>query len=470
MARDRLDDLLTLYRYGKITRRSFVAGALRLGLAAPAAGALLAATAPANAAPARRPAAQPAEPTIPQVKVRFGHFPYLDHTQGIIGLEKGWFKEVGIEFDPPPHGKVLATEGGVQALASGTVDVMSASAVFMMPSFKNVPPFKWFVHGDLFQGYALMAQPDAGYKSVEELVAEGMSRDEAIKVAVGQMKGKRFAYPSEAAIKGFIDLMLSKAGMTLDDVENIVAEDAKTWAMMIAKQADFEVGGVPARLTLQTKGFKPIITSLDLAQAAKPSADSVELRAVFHDGWGALDSWINANYDTMLRMSSVMFRITKFMNTNRDEALAIHVPFLNSAAGTEITPETAVVVYESLDPFVSFEDQAAWYLDDNNPLNEKYVTGAAIKLWEEKGLFQPGEVKVEDVSIAARVYREFLDMKAKSDAAFSEAEAAIATARGAGKDVSKATSLLERARKFYDAYDYLDAMRFGQAALAFASA
>lgn len=413
-------------------------------------------------------AAEPETPTIPEVQVVFCHSPYLDHTEGIIGIEKGWFKEVGITIMPEPYGKIPATENSVQMLASGACDIFSASAQFMLPSKANVPEFKWFVHGDMFQGYALMAQPDAGYKSVDEFIQEGKSPDEAIALAVQQMKGKRFAYPSEAAIKGFINLILEKAGMTLDDVENIVAEDAKTWAMMIAKQADFEVGGVPARLTLQTKGFKPIITSLDLAKYAQPSADSKELRAVFHDGWGALDKWIFNNYDTMLRMSSVLFRITKFQNTNRDEALKIHVPFLNSAAGTDISLETAVVVYESLDPFVTFEDQAAWYLDDQNPLNYKYVLGSAIKMWEEQGLFQPGEVTIEDVAIAETVYRQFVALKGLSETYMGNAQQLIKQADKAGKAVPKAKELLTKAKALYDAYDFLDAYRFGKAAMEWA--
>ncbi|MBW7883652.1 MAG: ABC transporter substrate-binding protein [Caldilineaceae bacterium] len=383
-------------------------------------------------------------------------------------MEKGWFEELGIAFDPEPYGNIPSTENLVQALASGACDVASASAVFMLPSVKDVPPFKWWVHGDMFQGYALMAQPDAGYKSVDEFIAEGKSPDEAMKLAVEQMKGKRFAYPPEAAIKGFIDLALSKAGMSLEDVTSIVAEDAKTWAMMIADQADFQVGGVPSRLTLETRGFKPIITSQNLAQFAKPSADSVELRSVFQDGWGSMDSWIDANYDTMMRMASVMFRIAQFQNTNRDEALAIHVPFLNSAAGTDITPETAVVVYESLDPFIPFDGQAAWYLDENNPLNYDYVTGSYIKLWEEKGLFAPGEIKVSDISMAKEVYQEFLDLKAEADKLFPEAEAAIAEAKEAGKDTAQAQELLDKARYWYDAFDYLDAVTWATSAIEWA--
>jgi len=327
---------------------------------------------------------EPEIPLVPETNVAFGHEPYVDHTQGIIGITKGWFKDVGITITPEPNGDVLSSEAFPGIMSAGKYDVISASSVLMLPAVKELLPFKSFVHGDMFQGYAIMAQPDAGYKSVQEFIAEGMEPLEALGEAVKQMTGKKFAYPAEAAIKGFILVALSKADMTLDDVNSIVAEDAKTSALMVAREADFQVGGVPSRITLESKGFKPIITSDNLAQYAEASADSKELTAIFQDGWLALDSWINENYDTMLRMSSVMFRITEFMNTNEDEALGIQLPFINSAAGTNITPEEGKVIYNSLDPFLTFEEQAVWYTDEESPLNYKYVTGAYINYGKSK--------------------------------------------------------------------------------------
>jgi hypothetical protein len=98
--------------------------------------------------------------------------------------------------------------------------------------------------------------------------------------------------------------------------------------MMVAGDLDFEVGGVPAHLTLQSKGFKPIITSADLASSAKPSTDSEELEAVFHDGWGALDKWIKANHETMLRISSVGWRINQFIHDHEDGSHGYPYPVL----------------------------------------------------------------------------------------------------------------------------------------------
>src|SRR5262249_47675742 len=152
-------------------------------------------------------------------------------------------------------------------------------------------------------------------------------------------------------IKGFIDLSMQKGGITLGDLDAVGApDDSSNVALMQAKRADFQVGGVPSRLTLEQAGFKPILTSGDLAAYAKPSADSVELRAVFQDGWLATDKWINDNYETALRIASVGFRINQFIADHPDDAAAIHTPYLNSVAGTNFENGAAKIAYSGLDP------------------------------------------------------------------------------------------------------------------------
>jgi ABC-type nitrate/sulfonate/bicarbonate transport system substrate-binding protein len=402
--------------------------------------------------------AQEGAQEVPQVTVSFGHEPYFDHTQAIIGIEQGWFSDVGITLEPDNQGIVVGGDEALAVFASGRVNVLSGSAQLLMPATDRLPPFKMFFFADIFQGYALLAQPDGNYKSFTEFVDEGMSPDEAFQAAVGQMKGKIFAYPPEAAIKGFIDLTLAKGGVTLGDLETNVAEDSANVALMQAGRADFQVGGVPSRLTLESAGFKPIVTSADLAQYAEPSADSAELRAVFHDGWLATDEWLAANHDTALRFASVGFRVNDFINSNPEEAMAIHTPFLNSVAGTDFDNSIAAVAYESLHPFLPFEEQAAWHLDTENPLNGEYVIGSAIKLYEEQGVFQPDQHPWTDFSVAHEFYQELVDYRDSASAIIAELDAAGVS--------GPAADLLAEAKRYFDIFDYLDAARFAEAAQA----
>jgi ABC-type nitrate/sulfonate/bicarbonate transport system substrate-binding protein len=413
-------------------------------------------------------AEKPAIPEIPKVDLVFGHEPYMDHTEYIIGMSKGWYDEVGIKILPEPNGKVISSENCVPVLGAGSVDILSGSAVLFLAAYKSLPPYKGIFWADMFQGYAIMAQPDKGYKSVDDLIAEGVDPKDALNQAVLQMKGKKFGYPTEAAIKGFIFLCLEKGGLSLEDIDTVIAPDAKTVAMMVSRQIDFEVGGVPARITLESKGFKPIITSMDLAKYAEPSPESRELRAIFHDGMVARDDWIAENHDTMLRMCGVLARITGFMNEHQAEAIELHRPFLNSAAGTNITHDEAIVIYESLDPFIAFEGQWMWYLDPNSPLYEGNVIGSHIKIWEEKGLFEPGEVKVEDVTIASENYKELLYLRDNAYTKIQKTKNLLKDAEDkgvSGPDLDQAKDLLVKASHHFEIYNYLDASRFANASL-----
>lgn len=385
---------------------------------------------------------------IPDVTVRFAHEPYFDHTQASIALQKGWFEDVGITIQPGGEGIVAEGDEAIAVFSSGRVDVISGSAQLFMPAVENLPPYKLFAIGDIFQGYGLMAKPE--FKTYGDLLDEGVAEDEALEESIGQMKGNHFCFPSEAAIKGFIDLTLQRGGVTLDDLETTVAPDAQTTSLMQSGRCDFQVGGVPSRLTLELAGFKPVVSSGDLAATAEPTADSEELRAVFHDGWVTTDEWLEANRETALRLISVSLRINQFINEMPEEAAEIHTPFLNSVAGTDFDPELPVeVVYPSLDPFLTWDQQLEHCFSESNPLNVDYVVGAAIKLYEEQGVFEQGQHSADDFTVACDLLAELRTLKEEAEAAMEKAQAG---------------RFLDEAKKQYDAFNYLDAARFAKAA------
>ena len=409
-----------------------------------------------------------AEPVIEEVTVKAVVLPYFDHSQASIGLANGYFEDVGITFAPDGQGTMLSSaDQAVPVVASGNHDIVSFVPQGFMPAVASIPKMVQFTIGDLFLGYALMAQPDAGYKSFKEYRAEGASSEDAFRMTVEQMRGKRFAFPAEAAIKGFIDLSLGKAGLTLEDMEVTVAPDANTTRLMEAGRADFQVGGVPSRLTLEVGGFNPILTSGDLANNAAPTADSDELRAVVYGGWHATEEWVKDNRDTALRLASVSFRINKLINDDPSAALAIHVPYLNSAAGTTFDVDTGRTVYSSLDPFLTFEMQKDVFDNPDNPLNVEYVTGSAVKLHEELGTWEEGNYTWEDFVVAHEVYHEMEALKAETESTVAEVKAAL----GGLDDEQRAMveHWLSKAEEHYGYLNYLDAAAFAKHALALAN-
>jgi hypothetical protein len=226
--------------------------------------------------------------------------------------------------------------------------------------------------------------------------------------------------------------------------------------------------GLPAVMEMISKGFKMVVTASQIAQSAKPSADSVELRTVFQVGWTTYDEYIEENYDTILRFSSVVWRQARLINENQAEAISIHLPFLNSVSGARNTEEQIKQAYEIFDPFFPFEKQDRWFNDTSFPLYEDYVLGSYINSWIEDGYLKPGEIKPSDITIAGQVYNDMLGYKEKSEPVISEVKELLQKAKdqkkGTPADMNQANELLQKAIAFYDGYDYLDASRFANAA------
>ena len=82
-------------------------------------------------------------PEIPQVTIRFSHAPYVDHTDGSIAIEKGWFKDVGITLADPTWNVTFDKIPSV--LAAGTVDVASSNLYGLVPAMTKAKNLRMFV-------------------------------------------------------------------------------------------------------------------------------------------------------------------------------------------------------------------------------------------------------------------------------------------------------------------------------------
>jgi len=229
----------------------------------------------------------------------------------------------------------------------------------------------------------------------------------------------------------------------------------------VTHRADAQVSGVPIRLTLQEKGFKVLVSAADLVKTAKPSASSPELLTVFRDGAATTEQWYTAHQDAALRLTSVVFRITQLINTNPNQANAIQRPFVNSIAGTALSPKLVNVAYNALDPFYTYQKQRTWYEDPSSPFYYKYEFGAYIDSWVSKGLFKKGELTVDELALNAHIYKE-LETLQKQSASLINTTARRIHAKGGQH--GNAAKLLQQARVYYSHFNFLDAWRFAKAA------
>lgn len=386
---------------------------------------------------------------IPKVKLKFATEPYPDHTVPYIGIEQKFFEDVGIELETVDS---IDADKVPSVLVAGTYDFASGAPSLFIPSMGQ-GEFTTFAFSNLFLGYSVMA-PE-GTKTYSDFVDEGMSGEDAIKAALGQMKGKIFTYPSESAIKPFIDLCFQKAGMTLDDVENEVIDDSNGVALMLSGRADFKVGGVQSAATLASNGFVPILSAKDIVESAEASIDSEEVRSILHNGWTTTKKWADENHDTVLRLASVCFRINQYVNDNPEDAAKIHVNYVNSLAGTEFSEEEVQGLYSTSIPLYTWEMQVPWFEDEEDPLYWEYEIGSTLKMYESEGLFKEEEYKPSDIVSADGVYKELKELKTQAEENLEK----LSDVEG------EAAELKEKAEYQYSIFNYLDAKNFSEQAL-----
>ncbi len=127
---------------------------------------------------------------IPKTTVKFGMRPYADNTFYYIGMKKGWFDEVGINFDPAPYGMKANDSNVTTLLLNGQLDIISEFCPLMLPTYKDATTLKCIGFTDNFFANAILANPALKLKSFKDYIAEGMSYEDALKAALAPMKGK----------------------------------------------------------------------------------------------------------------------------------------------------------------------------------------------------------------------------------------------------------------------------------------
>jgi ABC-type nitrate/sulfonate/bicarbonate transport system substrate-binding protein len=430
------------------TRRDLASA---IGLAA-----LLALAAPAaDAATSYIPATPEPGTDIPQVTVKFGMRPYADNTFYVIGIEKGWFKDVGITIEPAPYGLKTTENQWISILLNEQVDINTATCSIMLPSYKTTDQLKCAGFAVTFFGSVMLANPKLGLKTVRDYAKGGTPFEEALRSALEPLVGQTVYVPAAVSEKEFNEVPFKLAGLDLPNY--VTMDDAQMLLLAKSGRLDFmHPGGAPIAQTLLDAGWTPVYDTGQLLEFGPGGVDSPLESLVFNNGWGSTADYINSNQTTMMRFASVAFRI--FDELKKDPFLyGVYAPYLNSVAGTSLDADGVRRTVENLDPFVPFEEQTKYFVDKAGPEYYGNSMGALIKALEASGTI-PAGITPDDVVWAAPMYHEMLDYKNKTDALFEQ-----------GKSTQLAgdrQQLLDQARQHYDWYNFLDAYRFATAALA----
>jgi ABC-type nitrate/sulfonate/bicarbonate transport system substrate-binding protein len=391
---------------------------------------------------------------IPPATVKFGMRPYADNTYFVIGMEKGWFKDVGITIDPQPYGLKTTEEQWVSLLLNRQVDMNSATCSILLTSYKTTDQLKCTGLAVTFYGQAMLANPKLGLKTLKDYVEGGMSFNDALKAALTPLTGKTVYIPPGVAAKEFTETPFRLAGLDLP--KYVTQDDPQMLLLGKSERLDFmHPAGAPIAQTMLDAGWTPVYDSGQLLKYGPGGVDSPLEPMVSNNGWAATADYINSHQTTAMRFASVVFRI--FDAVQKDSSLyAVFTPYLNSVAGTSLDGDGVRRTVENLDPFVTFDAQSKYFLDKNHPEYYGNSMGALIKSLESSGTIRTG-VTADELIWAAPMYLEMLDYKNKSDALFKQAE---------GKTLAAdKQQLLTKARQLYEWFNFLDAYRLATAAV-----
>ncbi len=105
-------------------------------------------------------------------KITIGLSPFQDTLLPIIGKEKGWFAEEGLDVDF----KTLAWNAVMPAVASSAIDVAVYNTTGVVSVFNKQPDLLFWYPWNIFaEGAALMGRPNINLKTVKDFEKEGMS-------------------------------------------------------------------------------------------------------------------------------------------------------------------------------------------------------------------------------------------------------------------------------------------------------
>ena len=397
---------------------------------------------------------------IPKVNIRFGMSAFADHNIHSISIINGWFDDVGITLGPGKFGLRSLSPQVIPRLLADEVDIHTWYGPLQIEIMDRVPHVKLFTFSDTYVGTYMLASPQSGAKTVSQLVDEGVPFDAAIKQAMAQMKGKRVAIDNTGSHRIFLDAIFDLGGITFKDVELSVLEDARIVFLGRGGNIDFaSPAGAVQNVVMIQDGWYPVVSVEDLIEGL-PLGDFRGVSSIGHTGFATTDAYYRENFDTILRMASVKFRVIDAINediaNNTDHALKLEVPVIEAAAGTKLGVDGLRTIFTTLDPMKSFEDQAEYWLDQDNPYHYWNVYMPQITAAQGGGLLPKDKsFRPDDAFTAPYVYRTLLQYRQWYDQLKSEAG-------GLEGDRAK---LAELAAVHYENRNYLDAYRILDAAV-----
>ncbi len=407
-------------------------------------------------------------PEVPDATVRFAMYPCCaDNNPMQIAIEKGWLDEVGITLNPEGAHLYTLFDQIVPAMQRGDFDVSGFFVQSYLQTFdsfaQDIPPI-WF--NDIYTGYAILKSPDSDTKTTQDFVDEGMPLHDALVAAVAQLEGAEVYTPPHGQVQPpYPDVFMSYAGLSYPDDLNLQFLEDQSIMAVSAQEGRIEFAipyAAPVVVQMLNEGWEPIINTVQTLSDVGSEQAARMTTLVGSSGFIAQRTWVEENRDTALRFVSVGFRVLAYLQdpATQLDGWTIQADQINATQGQTLAPEDIGVIWESLDPPFPWETQGPQLWDD--PSAPFYVRGSLEtqlqSLIDNGTLTGPlDKYDLDMFLVTEELYRELAALQEQADGLFTEAGSATLSA--------SQQALVDQAQAFYDAYDFLDAVSFLEAAL-----
>jgi len=386
---------------------------------------------------------------IPQMTINAGWSPIGDGLIPVIGERKGYFADAGIDFTRP-NGLKTDLLSSMTPLLNDQVELGATYMPLLTPQMGTVQSVTTFALPTASHVVRILA-PQGKYDTLSELMSRGVPFAEAGRRVMEQLRGKKLMLYTGVDPQ-FYNMALGLAGMTLDDVETSYMGDPDMVTAAQSGKGDFaSPNGAVQVSQLQQSGWEPLITITDIFE--NMPAESLNM-ANSYTGFVTTKQFANEHYNTLLRFTSVLFRISRDLQQDPVAACGVYVDYVNSYTGSDMTAEDCSKLYTDglyelidFDSYQAVSGPAVEGSDDTDYLTE---TQAQIERLEDNHVLDPASHhQAEEISIAHRVYA---DLRAYRDQAAELIETA------------PAGELRTEAEELFDEFNYLDAYRLAKAA------
>ncbi len=322
-------------------------------------------------------------------KVRVGLSAFQDVMSIYVGIEKGFYRDEGIELEIQrtdwPGANELLTGGHVDMATSSDADIALQNG----QGNDTTLAFPLFYFAGSGFNYDAKRHD---WKTFDAFLQESNGdRKEALKKTLEQLKGKKVGVSSGGGEYATFVGMVKYTGLNVKDFQVVDLAQEELPPALISNSIDIMIAGIPQRLAALKQGYPSL-----LDQTALPTT-------IVHAGFAAHRKWIDENPELAAKIEKVILKTLGYIEKNPDEAFPIISKHLKES-GTVVASEDLKQVWNKMEYFPNGKD---WYQQKVvNPEGEFYWKDrfqAVVTDLQETGKMKELKVPLEDLNYGLKV-------------------------------------------------------------------